>query len=210
LDRALEWQNFPISIEGEAPMTTLDPAGTALLERLAAQEKPGLFDAVPPTTGSDRHHRVTLVLDAARRVVKVTVDDLMAVRRPDALVEAVKEAFATADGNRALASLERHGLADEYLARADDLLAGRTKAVAPPRPDVSREACAARRAARRAEPAQTPPPAPVTSENGYLTALRGTDGRLMRLEVDAEWLSAARPEHLERALEQALHFGSEA
>ncbi|WP_134738337.1 hypothetical protein [Nocardioides sp. 503] len=190
-------------------MTTLDAVGTALLERLASQERPGLFDDVPPATGSDRHDRVTLVVDAARRVVKVTVTDPTALRRPDDLVAAVKEAFATADGNRALASLEKNGLAEEYLARADDLLAGRARAEAPPRPDVSREALAARRAARSSEPAPTRPPVPVTSENGYVTALRGADGRLMRLEADAEWLSAARPEHLERALEQALHFGSE-
>ncbi|WP_193610612.1 hypothetical protein [Nocardioides lijunqiniae] len=190
-------------------MTTLDPAGTALLQRLAASEKPGLFDDVPPATGADRHDRVTIVLDAARRVVKVTVADPTAVRRPDDLVTAVKEAFATADGNRALASLEKQGLADDYLARADDLMAGRARAVAPPRPDLSREAIAARRAARGAAPTTAPPPAPVTAENGYVTALRGADGRLMRLEVDGEWLSAARPEHLERALEQALHFGSE-
>lgn len=190
-------------------MTNYDPGGPALLERLASESDPAMFRQVPDAEGTDRNETLKITLDAARRVVDIRVLDVDRLRRPDPFIDAVREAFAIADGARAYASLVMSGQAEEYLARAEAALSGQRPLRAPAPPDVSREACARRREERGAAPDQRPSPAPVTSDNGYLTMQRGRDGRLIGVSVDAEWLSAARPEQLERALRQASLFGTE-
>ena len=132
------------------------------------------------------------------------------LRRPDAFVDALQEAFAVADGERVLAALEAHGDAEDYLARAEATFTGRSPAQAPPRPDVSRDASAARRAAGvalapgdRSHRHQSP------SDNGYLTvqSRRGrTAARRRRGRGVAERCSA---EHLQQAVLQAIRLGTE-
>lgn len=166
-----------------------------------------LFRGIPDSTGTDRRNALRITLDAHRDVVDVRVLDVDALRRPDAFVDALHEAFGAADGARALAAFDRAGRAEELLARAEETLSGRSPATAPPRPDVSREACAARRAARAERPAPPPTPPPTTSDNGYLAVHRGVDGRLLSVDVDAEWLGGVRPRHLQQAVLQACRAG---
>lgn len=189
-------------------MSTLDPAGQVLLDRLTtAAREPGLFAPVPDASGTDSHQSLRLTVDAARRVVTARVLDVDRLRSVDPFVDALHEAFAAADGARALASLERSGRAKAYLARAEETVAGRSPARAPRPPDISRAAVRRRTAAIDAQrrPAH---PEPVTSGNGYLTVQRGHDGRLVHVEVDAAWLGAARPEQLERAVVEACRYGT--
>lgn len=160
-------------------------------------------------SGTDRHRSLSITVDKDRSVTDVEVLDIGHLRNPVAFVDAVQESFAVADGERILAALEARGDVDEYLVRAEATVSGRSPAVAPPRPDVSRAASAARRAAGVALAPRTEPPLPVTSENGYLTVHRRADGRLLRVEVDAEWLSGARPHHLQQAVLQAFRLGTE-
>jgi hypothetical protein len=160
-------------------------------------------------SGTDRHQALSITLDRDRRVTDVRVLDQDRLRRPEAFVDALQEAFAVADGERVLAALEARGDAEDYLARAEATFAGQSPAQAPPRPDVSREASAARRSAGLALAPRPEAPAPCTSENGYLTVQRGADGRLMGVQVDAEWLSGARPQHLQQAVMQAIRLGTE-
>jgi len=189
-------------------MTDTDQTADPLRARLAALKGAEYFDDVPDTTGTDRHRWLTITIDAARRVLDVRIRDLSAMRAVDTFEDAVREAFAAADGARLLASLERHGLADEYLERARATLAGLRPVVAPPRPDVSRKACRERAAARARGDVRRRPrrPDPVTSDNGYLTVQRAADGGLVALDVDAVWLSGVREEHLRQALLEALRF----
>ena len=190
-------------------MSNRTPARAALLERLASHGDPDLFHDVPDVTGSDSHEALSITMDSVRRVVDARVLDLDKIRLPEPFNHAVREAFAAADGTRAYASLQRSGKAEEYLARAEATLSGLSPARAPRPPDMSRKACARRRAARDgARETVRPRPEPVTSDNGYLTIQRGPEGRLVDLTVDAEWLSAATADHLERAIVQAARFGS--
>lgn len=160
-------------------------------------------------SGTDRHRSLSITVDADRRVTDTRVLDLDHLRRPEAFTDALQEAFAVADGERILAALEAHGNVDEYLARAEATISGATPAQAPPRPDVSRAASAARRAAGVAVAPRPEPHPPVTSDNGYLTVQRGADGRLLNIDVDAEWLSGARTHHLQDAILQACRLGTE-
>jgi len=160
-------------------------------------------------SGTDRNRSLNITVDTDRRVTDVRVLDIDRLRHPDAFTDAFQEAFAVADGERILAALEARGDAEDFLARAEATLAGDSPAQAPPRPDVSREASAARRAAGVAVAARPEPPPPVTSDNGYLTVQRGADGRLLRIQVDAEWLGGARTEHLQQAVLQAGRLGTE-
>lgn len=166
---------------------------------------PAMFHAVGDSTGTDRHERLRLTIDSERRVVAVQVLDVDALRRPQALSDALLQAFGAADGARALASLERAGRREEFLARAEETLSGRAPARAPAPPDVSRAASLARRGAGPRSRRPAPPP-PVSSDNGYLTVHRGADGRLLSVEADAEWLSSTRTAYLERAILQACAF----
>ena len=184
-----------------------DPGGRALLERLASESDRTMFRPVPAATGTDSNASLTITVDAARRIVDVRVLDVDKLRRPDPLLDAVREAFGAADGARAYASLELSGNAEEFLARAEATLAGELPLRAPTPPDVSREACARRRAARGPRLPRRAQPAPVSSDNGYVTVQRGADGRLVDVSVDAEWLSGARPDQLARAILQASRFG---
>ncbi len=162
-------------------------------------------------SGTDRNRSLSITLDQDRRVIDVRVLEQDQLRNPVAFGDALQEAFAVADGERILAALEAHGDAEDYLARAEATFTGQSPAQAPPRPDMSRGASAARRAAGTgvALAARPEPPPPLTSENGYLTIQRGADGRLMRVEADAEWLSGARPQHLQQAVLQAIRLGTE-
>jgi hypothetical protein len=141
-------------------------------------------------------------------VVDVQIHDPSAIRAIDTFEDAVREAFAAADGERLLASLELNGLADDYLDRARATLAGLRPVLAPRRPDVSREACRERAAARARGDVRRRPrrPEPVISDNGYLTIQRAADGGLVGLDVDAAWLSGAREAHLRQALLEAFRF----
>jgi hypothetical protein len=191
-------------------MTTnhLDPPGLALLERLASGHEPGLFANVPDASGTDRHDALRITVDAARRVVAARVLDLDRLRHVDPFVDAVHEAFAAADGARALASLELNGTADSFLARAEATMSGRAPARAPRPPDIRREARQVR-ARHRSFARPEHRPGPVSSDNAYVTVQRGPDGRLMHVDVDAEWLCAARPDQVERAVIQACRFVTE-
>ncbi|GAA4375374.1 hypothetical protein [Nocardioides caricicola] len=160
-------------------------------------------------SATDRHQSLSITLDQDLRVTDVRVLDQDRLRSPRSFKDALQEAFAVADGERVLAALEARGDADDYLARAEATLSGRSPAVAPPRPDVSRAASAARRAAGVALASRPEPPPPLTSENGYLTIQRGADGRLLRVDVDPEWLSGARPQLLQQAVLQAIRLGTE-
>lgn len=160
-------------------------------------------------SGTDRHRSLSITVDAQRTVTDAQVLDIGHLRRPEAFVDAVQEAFAVADGERIVAALEARGDLEGFLARADATLAGRTPAQAPPRPDVSREASAARRAAGVVIAPRQEQPRPTTSENGYLTVQRGADGRLLGVDVDAEWLGGARAHHLQEAVLQACRVGAE-
>ncbi len=184
-------------------MSHLDPAGATLLDRLATTHEPGLFADVPNASGTDRHESLTVTVDAVRRVVAARVLDLDHLRSVDPFVDALHEAFATADGARALASLQQNGLAKAYLARAEATVAGESPARAPRPPDISREALRRHADEKRAA---RPGPAPVRSANGYLTVQRGHDGRLLHVDVDAGWLSAAQPAQLERAVIEACRY----
>lgn len=186
-------------------MSRIDPSGQALLDRLTTTHEPGLFAPVADATGTDRRESLRITVDAARRVVGVRVLDPDLLRSADLFVDALHEAFATADGARALASLESAGRAEAYLARAEATVSGRSPARAPRPPDISRDAVR-RRAGRPARAHRGEPLAPVTSGNGYLTVQRGRDGRLLHVEVDGRWLSAARPAQLERAVLEACHY----
>lgn len=188
-------------------MSHLDPAGRALLERLATSHEPGLFANVPDASGTDRHDALSVTVDAVRRVVAVRVLDLDHLRSVDPFVDALHEAFAAADGARALASLERLGRAEDYLVRAEATVAGRSPARAPRPPDISRDAVRRRAGATRVARAT---PAPVLSANGFLEVQRGRDGRLLHVDVDAGWLSAVQPAQLERAVIEACRYGREA
>ena len=160
-------------------------------------------------SGTDRHRSLSITIDAERRVTDVRVLELDRLRQPDTFVDAVQEAFAVADGERILAALEARGDAEEYLIRAEATFSGQNPAQAPPRPDVSREASAARRAAGALLTRRPEPPPPATSDNGYLTVQRAADGRLLHVDVDAEWLGGARPQHLQQAVLQACRLGTE-
>jgi len=160
-------------------------------------------------SGTDRHQALSITLDQDRRVTDVRVLDQDRLRRPEAFVDALQEAFAVADGERVLAALEVHGDAEDYLTRAEATFTGRRPAQAPPRPDVSRAASAARRSAGVALAPRPEAPPPLSSDNGYLTIQRGADGRLKSVHVDAEWLSGARPQHLQQAVLQAIRVGTE-
>src|SRR5215218_2611456 len=111
-------------------------------------------------SGTDRHQALSITLDQDRRVTDVRVLDQDRLRRPETFVDALQEAFAIADGERVLAALEAHGDAEDYLARAEATFTGQSPAQAPPRPDMSREASAARRAAglALASRPEAPPP----------------------------------------------------
>jgi len=160
-------------------------------------------------SGTDRHRSLSITVDADRRITDARVLDVDHLHRREAFVDALQEAFAVADGERILAALDAHGNVAEYLARAEATISGETPAQAPPRPDVSREASAARRAAGVALAPRPEPPLPVTSDNGYLTVQRGADGRLLSIDADEEWLSGARSHHLEQAIVQACRLGTE-
>lgn len=189
-------------------MSHLDPPGQALLERLAAHHEPGLFTEVPDASGTDRHDSLRITVDAVRRVVAARVLDIDRLRNGDPFVDALHEAFAAADGARALASLSRSGRAEAFLARAEATVTGRSPARAPRPPDISREA----RRRRRSHGSSTrleERPAPVSASNGFLTVQRGLDGRLVHVDVDAAWLSAARQDQLERAVLEACRYEPE-
>lgn len=160
-------------------------------------------------SGTDRNRSLSITVDTDRRVTDVRVLDIDQLRQPAAFVDALQEAFAVADGERILAALEARGDAEEFLARAEATISGARPAQAPPRPDVSRAASAARRAAGVTRARRPEPPPPVTSDNGYLTVRRGADGRMLGVDVDAEWLSGARTEHLQQAVLQAGRLGTE-
>lgn len=170
---------------------------------------PDLLRPVGTAEGDDLDGHLRLVIDDDRRVLQATVLDPSSLRDPDALREALRGALAVADGARAAASLRQAGRLEEYLARAEETVAGRRPLRAPTPPSVTREASRRRREARRGEvpPSPPPPPAPATSGNGYLTVQRSVDGQLIGLEVDTAWLGAARPEHLERAIVEACDLG---
>ena len=121
-------------------MSHLDHTGQALLERLAECHELGLFADVTETRGSDGRDTLSVTVDAARRLVGARVLDLDVLRQPEPFVDAVREAFAVADGERALASLERSGRREEFLTRADDSVSGRSPVRPPDPPDVSEEA----------------------------------------------------------------------
>lgn len=174
------------------------------------QLDPDLFRPVPAAAGADLRERLRLVVDDERRVVSAEVLDLAALRTPADLEDALRGAFTVADGARGAASLEKAGRLEEYLRRAEATLEGRVRVQPPTPPDTSREASRRRREARAAAGHRrpvVPPPPPVTSTNGYLTVQRAADGLLLSVEVDAAWLSAARPQHLERAIVEACRFG---
>jgi hypothetical protein len=189
-------------------MSHLDQPGLAQLERLAAGHEPGLFAEVPDASGTDRHESLRVTVDAVRRVVAARVLDIDRLRSVDPFVDALHEAFAAADGARALASLERSGRAEAFLARAEATVSGRSPARAPRPPDISRGAVRSRQR-HRASARRAQRPAAVSSANGFLTVQRGLDGRLVRVDVDAAWLSAARPEQVERAVIEACRFETE-
>jgi hypothetical protein len=160
-------------------------------------------------SGTDRHRSLSITVDKNRQVTGVEVLDLGHLRDCAAFIDAVEEAFAVADGERILAALEALGDVDEYLVRAEATVSGRSPAQLPPRPDVSRTASAVRRAAGVMVAPRAETPLPGTSDNGYLTVHRRSDGRLLRVEVDAEWLGGARQHHLEQAVLQAFRVGTE-
>ena len=186
-------------------MSDLDYDGQQLLARLS-NEDADLFRDVPDATGADAADSLAITVDSARRVVNVEVRDAERVRTPEALAAVVREAFGAADGERALASLTTAGKADERLARAESLMSGRRKLEIRSAPDVSYRAYLARGGSRRARPdlAEVAAlPDATTSDNGYVTIMRDEHGMISAVHADGEWLSAAQPHNLERALLQA-------
>jgi hypothetical protein len=183
-------------------MTSDDRTTQALLGRMHASEPAGTVADVAAVTATDQHGAIELTLDASRRISAVHVHDVSAIRTPETFTTALIGAFQSADGDRALAALERSGRLDEFLDRAEREHAEHPGLRRPARPDVSYDAYRSGRlhgrSATRAEL-----PAARTSDNGYLTVQRGPAGDLLTVQVDPEWLLGARREHLEAAIEQA-------
>ncbi|WP_426247071.1 hypothetical protein [Nocardioides sp. LHG3406-4] len=186
-------------------MSNLDYDGQQLLARLSTEDA-DLFRDVPDATGADHADRLAVTVDSARRVVAVDVRDVARLRTPEDLAAAVREAFAAADGQRALASLTEAGKAEDRLAHADALVSGRRKLQVRSAPDVSYQAYVERGGRHRARVVQSAAaarPDATTSDNGYVSIVRDEHGMVSAVHADGEWLSAAQPHHLERALQQA-------
>jgi len=191
-------------------MSHLDRPGQMLLERLARSHEPGLFADVPQAVGTDSRGALSLAVDAARRVVDARVLDPDLIRGPDMFTLAVRQAFAVADAERALAALEHNGIREEFLDRIAAKFEDRAPVEAPAPPDVSQEASRERR--NKAMPDDDEERVrirPGRADNGYLVLHRAPDGFLVRVEVDAEWLAGAWPKHVERALVEAGAVGME-
>ena len=183
-------------------MTSDDSTTQALLERMRASEPAGTVADVAAVTATDSHGALALTLDASRRISAVHVRDISAIRTPETFTTALIGAFQSADGDRALAALERTGRLEEFLERAEREHAEHPGLRTPAIADVS---YAAYTSGRLHGPSATASdrPAARTSNNAYLTVQRGPAGDLLTVEVDPEWLLGARAEHLEAAIEQA-------
>lgn len=191
-------------------MPPLDASGQELLRRFSERD-PDRFADVASVTARDQDDRIAITIDAVRRVERVEVLDIGAVRQPDKLEDAVREAFGIADGERQYAVLSAAGRGEDALKRARERVFAPADLHTPPKSMVSREASTERRLAREERRVRgledtSPPPAPQVSENGYLTIQRAKDATVVSVVADPEWLSGARPENLERAILQAAHI----
>ena len=155
------------------------------------------------TTATDRHDTLEVTLDPARRITRVRVHDIARLRTQRALTTSLLGAFQAADGQRIVDSLAEAGPADDLLERVERDFAERPGLEVPRVGDVSYDAYRSGVLADRA-PATHRRTVTATSDNGYLTVTREAAGSLLTVDVDAEWLSGARPDYLEAALVQAV------
>lgn len=181
-------------------MSTLDLEGSRLLDHYVGLEGGDALGDVPPATAQDADGRLELRVDAARRVVGARVLDPGRLRRPDDLARAVARAYAAADAARGLAALDRSGATGAWLDGAEALRTGTRRLDRGTPPDLER----LRRLRRGERPRPRALRASGRSDNGYLEVVRDARGDVVQVIADPEWLSAARPEHLQDALTQAF------
>lgn len=182
---------------------TLDYAGRERLRSLQQKFDIETYQQVPPTSGTDGLNRLSLTIDAACRIIDVRIRDIDGLRVCGHLREALDQAFRSADTERALASLRTSGACDEYAARG----AARIRGEVPIDTGDLQGLAASMRyqfAAVDADDDLMATDSPVgRSGNGYLAIQLAEDGSVTDLDIDASWLSAARPENLRRALLEA-------
>lgn len=181
---------------------TLDPRGQQRLHRLQEQLGDTYFQDVPSQEGKDDANRVSVTLDAAVRFTAVRIDSFESIRTSSALAEAFAQAYAAADGMRALRSAELSPRQQDLVARAESIRNGTyqwpetRRHIGPSSGGLSSTAVKQR--------VQTTSRS-GSSANGYLTVnLPGGNFGSMRVTADEIWLQSVAPQKVEQALREAI------
>lgn len=183
-------------------MTTLDLRGQQRLHQLQEQLGDTYFQDVPAQEGKDDANQVSVTLDAAVRFISVRIDNFERVRTSSALAEALSQAYAAADGLRALRSAELSPRREELIARAESVRNGtfkwpETRRYIGSTSDGPNSTAVTRRVRTTAKSG--------SSVNGYLTvSLPGGAFGSMQVTADEVWLQSVTSQKVEQALREAI------
>lgn len=183
-------------------MTTLDPRGQQRLHQLQELLGDTYFQDVPAQEGKDDANQVSVTLDAAVRFISVRIDNFERIRTSTALAEAFSQAYAAADGLRALRSAEFSPRRQELIARAESIRNGTYQWPETRRYIGSTSAGVNSTAVNR----RVRTTAKLgSSANRYLTvSLPGGTFGSMRVTTDEVWLQSVTAQKVEQALREAI------
>jgi hypothetical protein len=183
-------------------MTTLDQRGQQRLYRLQELLGDTYFQDVPPQEGKDDANQETETLDAAVRFVSVRIEKFERIRTSSALAEALSQAYAAADGLRALRSAELSPRREELIARAESVRNGtyqwpETRRYIGSTSDGLNSTAVKQRVRTTAKSG--------SSANGYLAvSLPGGAFGSMQVTTDEVWLQSVTAQKVEQALREAI------
>lgn len=183
-------------------MTTLDLRGQQRLHQLQELLGDTYFQDVPTQEGKDDANQVSVTLDAAVRFISVRIDNFERIRTSSTLAEAFSQAYAAADGLRALRSAELSPRRQELVARAESVRDGtyqwpETRRHFGPR-SGGLDSTAVKQRVRTTTKLGS-------SGNGYLNvSLPGGAFGSMRVTTDEVWLQSVTAQKVEQALREAI------